>query len=149
MSKERENPAWLPLLHKDLEGPMQKQSWHYCSAVGLMSYLQGTSCSDISIPTYQCAWLCNDPKLSHERAVRRIAKYLVSHLTEVLFMKPDPSLSIQRCVDADFAASWNKADADNPENVMSQIGFTIIYAGCPVLLQNKLQTEIALSTAEA
>eukprot|EP00957_Ditylum_brightwellii_P026513 2006017-Ditylum_brightwellii.AAC.1 len=43
---------------------------------------------------------------------------------------PDPNLGIQCFVDADFAGSWSKADADNSEN-------------------NKLQTEIALSTAEA
>eukprot|EP00957_Ditylum_brightwellii_P016056 1209742-Ditylum_brightwellii.AAC.1 len=64
----RENPVQLPLLHKDSEGPSYKQSWHYCSAVGLMSYLQGTSHPDISMPVHQCARFCNDPKLSHERA---------------------------------------------------------------------------------
>ncbi len=32
---------------------------------------------------------------------------------------------------------------------MSRTGFVICYAGCPVLWTSKLQTEIALSTAEA
>eukprot|EP00957_Ditylum_brightwellii_P095652 7287866-Ditylum_brightwellii.AAC.1 len=53
--KGRENPAWLPLLHKDSEGLSCKQSLHYCSTVGLMSYLQGTSCPDISMTVHQCA----------------------------------------------------------------------------------------------
>eukprot|EP00957_Ditylum_brightwellii_P176467 13438623-Ditylum_brightwellii.AAC.1 len=63
--------------------------------------------------------------------------------------EPDPSLGTQLFVDADFAGHWSKADADNPENVMSRTGFVIMYAGCPVLWQSKLQTKIALSTAEA
>eukprot|EP00957_Ditylum_brightwellii_P026657 2016461-Ditylum_brightwellii.AAC.1 len=126
--KGRENPAWLPLIHKGLEGPMQKQYLYYHGAVGSMSYLQGTSHPDTSRPTHQCAWFCNDPKLYHERAIRKIAKYL--------------SVTSDR-------GSWNKAVADNLENVMLQTGFTIMYASCPVLWQSKLQIEIALSIAEA
>eukprot|EP00957_Ditylum_brightwellii_P058943 4470200-Ditylum_brightwellii.AAC.1 len=114
-----------------------------------MSYLQGTSCPDISMPVHQCARFCNDPKLSHERAVRQIAKCLSVASDRGLVYIPDPSLGIQCYVDADFAGKWNKADADNPENVMSITGFTIMYAGCPVLWQSKLKTEIALSTTEA
>ena len=42
-----------------------------------------------------------------------------------------------------------QADADNAENVMSRKGFVLRYAGCPIGWCSKLQTEIALSTAEA
>eukprot|EP00957_Ditylum_brightwellii_P154364 11746579-Ditylum_brightwellii.AAC.1 len=100
------------------------------------------------MPVHQCSRFCNDPKLSHKRAVRQIAKYLSVTSDRGLMYKPDPSLGIQCYVIADFAGSWNKADIDNPDNVMSQTGFTIIYAGCPVLWQSKLQNEIALSMAE-
>ena len=62
---------------------------------------------------------------------------------------PDETRGIECFVDADFAGGWNQADADNAENVMSRTGFVIMYAGCPILWQSKLQTEIALSTAEA
>ncbi len=48
-----------------------------------------------------------------------------------------------------FAGGWNPEEADNSDNVYSLTGFTIYYAGCPVYWQSKLQTEIALSTAEA
>eukprot|EP00957_Ditylum_brightwellii_P127540 9725877-Ditylum_brightwellii.AAC.1 len=56
---------------------------------------------------------------------------------------------MQCYADANFAGGWNKADADNPENVMSCTGFVIMYDGCPVLWQSKLQMEIAISIAEA
>ena len=52
-------------------------------------------------------------------------------------------------VDAGFAGAWDKADADNPDNVLSRTGYVISYAGCPLIWCSKLQTEIALSTAEA
>mmetsp|Transcript_33271 Transcript_33271/g.67131 ORF Transcript_33271/g.67131 Transcript_33271/m.67131 type:complete len:167 (+) Transcript_33271:66-566(+) len=52
-------------------------------------------------------------------------------------------------VDTDFAGGWSQADADNAENVMSRTGYVIMYAGCPIIWCSKLQTEIALSTAEA
>eukprot|EP00957_Ditylum_brightwellii_P007807 590725-Ditylum_brightwellii.AAC.1 len=97
-----ENPFYVPLLFKDLDGAKRKQSWHYHSAVGML----------------------------------------------VLY-NPDPSFGIQWYIDADFAGSWAKAGAENPENVMSRTGFIIIYAGYPVLRQSKLQTKIALSNVRS
>ncbi len=52
-------------------------------------------------------------------------------------------------VDADFAGGWNPEDAMNAENIYSCTGYVIFYTGCPIFWQSKLQTEIALSTAEA
>ena len=65
--------------------------------------------------------------------------------------KPDPTRGIECFVDADFAGAWSRADAESAENVMSRTGFVIMYmcAGCPIIWISKLQTEIALSTAEA
>ena len=67
---------------------------------------------------------------------------------EVIF-KPDTKVGIQCFVDADFAGGWNQADSNDAENVLSQTGYIITYANCPVLWCSKLQTEIALSTTEA
>ena len=50
---------------------------------------------------------------------------------------------------ADFAVGWKEANADNADNVMSQTGMVIMYANCPIFWRSSLQTEIALSTAEA
>ena len=58
--------------------------------------------------------------------------------------KPDPTRGIECFVDADF-----RDDAESTENVVSRTGFVIMYAGCPIIWISKLQTEIALSTAEA
>ena len=52
-------------------------------------------------------------------------------------------------MDADFAGGWQHADAQSAESVMSRTGYIIMYANCPIHWVSKLQTEIALSTAEA
>ncbi len=62
---------------------------------------------------------------------------------------PDPTKGIEVYVDANFAGGWDPGDAMNADNVYSRTGYVIRYAGCPIYWQSKLQTEIALSTAEA
>jgi hypothetical protein len=44
---------------------------------------------------------------------------------------------------------WDQTDRHNANNLMSRSGFVIKYADCPIYWSSKLQTEIALSTAEA
>ena len=145
----KSTPVSKPLLHKDKEGAPRVMSWSYRSAIGMMNYLQGSTRPDISMAVHQCARFNNDPKITHERATLRIGKYLLGTKDRGIHFTPDISKGIECYVDADFAGAWDKADADNPENVLSRTGYIIFYCGCPVLWCSKLQTEIALSTAEA
>ncbi len=62
---------------------------------------------------------------------------------------PDSTKGIEVYVNADFAGDWDPGDPLNSENIYSRTGYVIQYAGCPIHWQSKLQTEIALSTAEA
>lgn len=145
----RLTPAAEKVLNRDLEGKPRKKSWGYRTAVGMLSYLQANSRPDISMPVHQCARFCNDPKLSHEQAITRIGRYLRHSKTRGIVYKPDPSKGLECYVDADFAGGWCQTDPHDAGNVMSRTGFVIKYADCPVFWQSKLQTEIALSTAEA
>ena len=52
-------------------------------------------------------------------------------------------------MDADFASCWSQADADDQDNVMPFTGYIISYYGCHIGGCSKLQTEVALSTAES
>ena len=63
--------------------------------------------------------------------------------------KVDKTKGIEVYIDADFSGCWSAADADNADNVLSRTGFVICYANCPLVWCSKLQTEIALLTAEA
>ena len=149
MTDARPTPAVKPLLHKDLNGELRRTSWNYRSVIGMMNYLQQSTRPDISFAVHQCARFCEDPKRSHERAVKRIVKYLLGTKERGIVCRPDKTKGLECFADADFAGSWDRGDSDNPENVMSRTGYLITYAGCPVVWCSKLQTEIALSTMEA
>ena len=138
-----------PVLHKDLEGKPRKLSWKYRTAVGMLTYLQGNTRPEISMAVHQTARFSNDPKLCHEKAIMRLGRYLLHTRDRGIIFEPDKSKGLECYVDADFAGGWTNADANDADNVMSRTGFIIMYANCPIYWVSKLQTEIALSTAEA
>ena len=115
----------------------------------MLGYLQGTTRPDIAIATHQCARFNNDPHLSHERAVKRIGRYLLDTRDNGMIYRPDITRDLECYVDADFAGGWKYGNYDSPESVLSRTGFVIMYFGCPITWGSKLQTEIALSTTES
>ena len=66
-----------------------------------------------------------------------------------IYFKPDASKGLECYVDADHAGGWAQNDPHDADNIYSRTGFVIKYANCPIFWSSKLQTEIALSTAEA
>ena len=70
--------------------------------------------------------------LSHEKAIMQLGRYLLDTQKHGIIYKP----GIQ-------------SDASNAENGLSHTGYVIMYANSPILWVSRLQTEIALSTAEA
>jgi len=145
----RPTPAVKPLLCKDLSGEDRKHNWNYRKAIGMLTYLQGTTRPDIAMAVHQCARFSIDPKLSHDKAVKRIGSYLLGTQGRGIVFNPNTKKGLECYVDADFAGGWAKADADNPDNVLSRTGFVIFYAGCPIVWASRMQTEISLSTAES
>ena len=79
----------------------------------------------------------------------RLGCYLLDTRKCGILYKPDKSIGLECCVNADFAGAWSQADFDNAENVLSRTGYVIMYANCPIHWVSSLQTEIALSTAKA
>jgi hypothetical protein len=78
----------------------------------------------------------------------RGGRYLCNNCERGVIYKVDKSKGIEVYVDADFTSGWVSADADNADNVLSRTGSVICYAIYPLIWCSKLQTEIALSTAE-
>ena len=74
---------------------------------------------------------------------------MVSNPDKGIIYNVDKSKGLEVYVDANFAGGWSQADAQNADNVLSRTGYIICYANCPIIWGSKLQTEIALSTAEA
>ncbi|KAL7464856.1 hypothetical protein ACHAXS_005184 [Conticribra weissflogii] len=149
MTNSRPTPAVLPLLSKDTNGPDRKHQWKYRTLTGMLGYLQGTSRPELAMATHQCARFNTYPKLCHERAIKRICKYLLGSMDKGLIFSPDISKGLECYVDANFAGGWASGETENPESVLSRTGYVIMYAGCPITWCSKLQTEIALSTTEA
>ena len=115
----------------------------------MLGYLQNSTRPDISMAVHQCARFSEDVRLSHERAVMRIGRYLLGTRDRGIRYKPDPLKGLECYVDADFAGGWTHAESADANSVLSRTGYVISYAGCPVHWVSKMQTEIALSTAEA
>jgi hypothetical protein len=90
-------------------------------------------------------------ELSQPFLIERLINFVEDESTSTrgIVYTPKPELGLECFVDADFAGGWTQADADNPDNVLSRTGYVIRYAGCPIGWCSKLQSEIALSTAEA
>ena len=132
-----------------MNGVARKYDWNYRAAIGMLTYLTGSVRPDIAMAVHQCARFSVNPKRSHEQAVMRIGRYLLSTQDKGMVYKPDPAKGLEVYVDADFAGGWDPEHADDTDTVYSRTGFVITYSGCPILWTSKLQTEIALSTAEA
>jgi hypothetical protein len=115
----------------------------------MLTYFQGNTRPKISMATHQLARFCKNPKLSHEQATTRLGRYLAHTKDRDTLYNPDKSLGIECYVDADFAGGWNAKTSADADNVMPRTGFVITYANCPIYWASRLQTEIALSTAEA
>ena len=98
---------------------------------------------------YQCARFSMNPMLSHERAVKRIGRYLLGIQDREILYKPDMARGHECYIDVDFAGGWPKADANNPDNVLSRTGYIVMYAGCSLIWASRMQTEIPLSTIES
>jgi hypothetical protein len=145
----RTTPALKPLLNKDTDGLPRKTNWNYRQAIGMLNYLTSITRPELAMAVHQAARFTISPMLSHERAVQRIGKYLLSSKDKGMIFKPDTSKGLECFVDADFAGGWSKTDASDTNTVLSRTGYVIMYAGCPLIWCSKLQTEIALSTTEA
>jgi len=148
-TNEKLTPVGKPLLNKDLNGEPRKHEWNYRGAICMLTYLTGSVRPEIGMAVHQCARFSTNPMRSHELAVMRIGRYLLSSQDKGLIYTVDAARGLETYVDADFAGGWDPENADDASTLYSRTGFVIKYAGCPVYWQSKLQTEIALSTAES
>jgi hypothetical protein len=137
------------ILDNDPDGLARIQTWNYRSAVGCLSYIKSMVRPDITFAVQQCARFCNEPKRSHEEAVKRTCRYLLKTKNEGLVLRPDKSRGLECFVDADWAGSWQHRSSNDPLSSHSRTGYIIMYAGCPIIWASKMQPLIALSTTEA
>ena len=69
----------------------------------MLNYLANTTRPDIMMAVHQCARFCENPKLSHEKAVKRIIKYLMGTRHIGIQATIDVNLGLVVYADSDFA----------------------------------------------
>ena len=79
----------------------------------------------------------------------RLGHYILGPRKIGIIYRPDKYKGMECYVDSDLYGGWTQADSKNTEDVLSQTGYFIMYAGCPIHFVSKLQTEISLSTSES
>ena len=87
------------------------QSFHYCSVIGMLNYLDARSHSDIAYATHQCTRFAAYPKIEHGKAVHWIGWNLNGTKDKGMIFMPDSSMGLEVYVDADFAGNWNWDEA--------------------------------------
>jgi hypothetical protein len=148
-SNRKFTPTTTDALGADKNGDPCEEAWSYSSVVGMMMYLASNSRPDIAFAVHQCARFTHAPKASHERALKRIGRYLLATKERGMVIRPSSELKLDCYADADFAGLYGYEDEQEPNSVKSRTGYIITLAKTPVLWVSKLQTEIALSTMEA
>jgi hypothetical protein len=137
------------VLHAHSESTPHVESWHYRAIIGKLNYLEKSSRPDISYAVHQCARFCENPKMEHSAAVKRIGRYLLGNRTQGVTFRADSS-SLVCYTDASFLGEWLKETAEHdPITARSRTGYLITYANCPLIWSSKLQTEITHSATEA
>ena len=142
-------PAEAKPLTKDVDGEPPQGSFSYSSVVGMLLYLSGHSRPDIAYAVNCCARYMFNPRLSHEKALKRIGRYLKATRDRGLVMKPTGELKVDAYPDADFAGLYGYEKSSDPTCTKSRTGFCITVSDCPLVWISKLQRETALSTMEA
>ena len=142
-------PAEATPLSKDEDGEGPQGAFSYSSVVGMLLYLSGHSRPDIAYAVNCCARYMFNPRLSHEKALKRIGRYLKATRDRGLVLRPTGQLKVDAYPDADFAGLYGHEKPSDPACTKSRSGFLINVSDCPVVWISKLQRETALSTMEA
>ncbi len=100
--------------------------------------------------THQIDKYSSDPRMPHGKAIIYLVQYLVRSRNVGIRFSPNPSKGFECYWDANFSGNWNKGGAaHDPSTAKSRSGWIIFFAGCPIIWESKLQSQVVLSTTEA
>jgi histone deacetylase 1/2 len=85
-------PSDIKALGKDENDEWCSEPWSYASVVGMMMYLSSNSRPDIAYAIHSCARFTHCPKKVHEKALKRIARYLKGTRERGMIIKPSADL---------------------------------------------------------
>ena len=77
-----------------------------------------------------------NPRFSHEKALKRIGRYLKATRDGGLVMRPSDELKFDAYPDTDFSGLYGHEKSSDPACIKSRAGFLINIANCPVIWQD-------------
>jgi hypothetical protein len=104
---------------------------------------------DIAFAVSQVARFTSNPKQSHAKAVKMIARYLKGSSDKGTIVKPSGRLNIDSWADADFAGLYGIEPSSDRNSARSRTGWITCLGDCPLLWKSQLQGPVAQSTLEA
>ncbi len=108
--------------------------FNYSSVVGMLLYLAGHTCPDITHAVNCAAKYMFCPKLVHEQALKQIGCFLKATADKGLIMKPSEKLlKIDSFPDANFVGMYGHEPIDDPVCVKSRTGYVIMVANCLII----------------
>ena len=84
------------------------------SVVGILLYLSGHSQPDIAYAINYCARYMFNSRLSHEKVLKRIGRYLKATRDKGLITRPSSEFKVEAFPDADFAGLYGYKNLDDP-----------------------------------
>ena len=139
IAKNKYTPSGSSPLVKDADVPAACGRFSYSSVVGILLYLSGHTCPDISYAVNCCARYMFFPKHSPETPLKRIGCYLKATRNCRLILDPcAKSCKLDFYPDADFSGMYGYELPTDTACVKSRTGFIVTFADCPVYWASKL-----------
>ena len=117
---QRLTPVFKQILCKNKGANPRVRYWNYRAAIGMLNYLQDSPRSEKVMSVHQYARFSIDPRITHEKAVTGIGDYLLGTRDRDIKFTSYKSRANKCFVDANFAGSWDKADAEILDNELSR-----------------------------
>ena len=80
------------------------------------------------MPTHQASIFFIDHRLSHERNIHKIIRYLKETKDKGVILKIDRKKDVECYIDEDFANGYDMVDSRNPGALLSKTSYAIIYS---------------------
>ena len=91
--------------------------------IGQLNYLAGKRRPEIQFAVHQCVQCSQDPKMCHEKAIKRIVRYLKRTKIKGLKLRVDKKKGIECFVDADFTRGYDNTNSKIPRDLLLQTGY--------------------------
>ena len=121
-------------LAKDANGKHPCGMFSYSRIFGMRIYLSSHTRPDIFFAINFCTRYMFSPKIYHELALKRLARYLKHNQDCIILLDPNPeTFKVDAYPDADFTGMHGHEKHDYLACAMSRTGLIITFDDCPVL----------------